>query len=377
MDVFLQLLMLAMLLAAVSLAVYNTIKRRQRAALAEGYEDDGVYSGAASVAPPVSVRPVNPQAVPVNLPPFEMWWRRAVKDVVHLMIVGETNSGKSTAATALLACRAQIDRVLILDPHAAPGDWSGLPAIGQGRDYAAIDRAFLQLEREMSERYQRRAAGQPFGAPMTIFIDEYPTIAANCPGAAKAFKALAREGRKVAMRLVVLTQDANVKTLGIEGEGPVRESFSRLLLGSFAVKALPADAIRQDFPAAFDYRGELAPVSTAALPAYGTVKVNPVRMWGELLEPTPAEPLSLSLSAPAAPVSERKMADSGDSDSADSGLRLSDRRIKAIQRAARAGMSRTLIIDLLGISPNKGYQLLDEILGVEKPLQSEPAAVAA
>jgi hypothetical protein len=360
--------------------IWNSYQSR-RAALLESPETGQGYSTPATDAASRSVTPVDSQAAPVNLPPFESWWRRAVRDVVHLMIVGETNSGKSTAATALLVCRAQIDRVLILDPHARPGDWAGLPAIGRGRDYPAIERALAQLEREMTERYLQAAEGKPYGPPLTIFIDEYPTIAANCPTAAKAFKALAREGRKVAMRLVVLTQDANVKTLGIEGEGPVRESFSRLLLGSFATKALPADAPRQEFPAAFDYRGEVLPVSTAAYPAYGKLAVNPVRLWGDLLEQAPAESLSLPLSAPAGSVPERKIADSGDSDSADSGQKLSDRRIKAVQRAARAGMSRTLIIDLLGISPNKGYVLLDEILGPEvreKALQQAgPAASPA
>jgi hypothetical protein len=337
--------------------------------------DEVEVSGAASAVPSRSGLLVKPAAPSVDLPSAALWWQRTVRDVVHLMIVGETNSGKSTAAAALLVCRARADRVLILDPHARPGDWSGLPAIGRGRDYPAIERALVALEQEMTQRYLLAAEDKPFGPPLSIFIDEYPTIAANCPGAAKAFKALAREGRKVAMRLVILTQDANVRTLGIEGEGPVRESFSRLLLGSFATKALPADAPRQEYPAAFDYRGELVPVSTAALLEYGKLQVSPARLWGDLLEQAPAEPLSLPLSASAAPGSERKTADSGDSDSADSGQKLSDRRIKAVQRAARAGMSRTLIIDLLGISPNKGYALLDEILGPEvreKALQ--PAA---
>jgi len=353
------------------LMVFNTYQRRQRAA-----HDEANIESEVVVSTPVPTQPA--VATSTQLPPFETWWRSTVKDVVHLMIVGETGSGKSTAATALLVCRAQIDRVLILDPHARPGDWGGLPAIGRGRDYPAINEAFVALEQEMTKRYQLAADGKPYGQSLTIFIDEYPTIAANCKGASQAFKALAREGRKVDMRLVVLTQDANVKTLGVEGEGPVRESFSRLLLGSFAVKTLPIEAERQAFPAAFDYKGVVTAVSTVALPIYGKLRVNLARVWGDLLEPAAEQPLSLSLSPADAPTIERKTADSADSDSGDSATKLSERRIKAVQRAARAGMSRTLIIDLLGISPNKGYVLLDEILGPEKkdiPLQSsEPLA---
>jgi hypothetical protein len=68
------------------------------------------------------------------------------------------------------------------------------------------------------------------GRPLTIFIDEYPAIAAHCPGVKETFLALAREGAKPRMRLVVLTQDANVETLGISGQGAVRSLYSSALV---------------------------------------------------------------------------------------------------------------------------------------------------
>jgi amino acid permease len=50
-----------------------------------------------------------------------------------------------------------------------------------------------------------RTPGQ-WGLLLTIFIDEYPAIAAYYLGATETFLALAREGAKPRMRLVVLTR---------------------------------------------------------------------------------------------------------------------------------------------------------------------------
>ena len=48
-------------------------------------------------------------------------------------------------------------------------------------------------------------------------------------------KLLAREARKVQIRMCLLSQGAEVKTLGLEGEGSIRECFAMLRLGNFAL----------------------------------------------------------------------------------------------------------------------------------------------
>jgi hypothetical protein len=48
-------------------------------------------------------------------------------------------------------------------------------------------------------------------------------------------KLISREARKVSLRLVVLTQSPEVKAIGLEGEGSVRDNFCFIRLGEFAL----------------------------------------------------------------------------------------------------------------------------------------------
>ena len=60
-------------------------------------------------------------------------------------------------------------------------------------------------------------------------------------------KLISREARKVSLRLVVLTQSPEVKAIGLEGEGSVRDNFCFIKLGEFALdhaKAMKDEAIK-------------------------------------------------------------------------------------------------------------------------------------
>jgi hypothetical protein len=102
---------------------------------------------------------------------------------------------------------------------------------------------------------------------------------------------LAREGAKARMRLVILTQDANVETLGISGQGAVRCNFTRLLLRSFAVQALP-ESRGLAWPAMLEHRGSLRAVDRSHLPKLALQRTRRARVWevpetARLPKPTP------------------------------------------------------------------------------------------
>ncbi len=149
----------------------------------------------------------------------------------HTLIAGESDAGKSTLARAMLTCRSYSGWVLVLNPHAKRDNW-GVPVIGGGRDYLTLNRAMELLLAEMDRRYDE-PEGVEFES-LSIFIDEWPSIQDECPLASRFMKKLAMEGRKVRMRLVVLSQSRLVEDLGLKGSSDIKKSFATVLLGSFA-----------------------------------------------------------------------------------------------------------------------------------------------
>ncbi len=142
----------------------------------------------------------------------------------HLLLLGKTGAGKTHLAEKLLSLLPG-DR-LVISPHVRPNEFPGVPKVGIGRDYPAISEALAELEQEMQRRYEQYAKSIDAGRWLNVVIDEYPAIAAYCKNASGVIQVLAREARKVRIRLVILSQGAEVKTLGIEGQGSLRECFT-------------------------------------------------------------------------------------------------------------------------------------------------------
>ena len=178
-----------------------------------------------AIAQPTIIEPT----APVKYAPIESSLKKP-----HLMILGETGSGKSTICKYLVS---QVNApCLIIDPHASPTDWRGFVVTGSGRNYEAIATEFERLANLMQLRYEARDKGISQFDPLIVIIDEFPAIASSLgKGATDTVKLLAREARKVSIRMCLLSQGAEVKTLGLEGEGSIRECFAMLRLGNFAL----------------------------------------------------------------------------------------------------------------------------------------------
>lgn len=216
-----------------------------------------------SLAKPVTSYPTAPAQVHddgIKLLRHNEWWPVLLDRTYHLLFVGQTRSGKTMAAQLLLLDAAQRGQVAVIDPHGTRTNWP-VRAIGANRNFEEIDAAALVLEAEMTHRLST-TDDHP---RLTVVIDEIPVIAQHCQHAIRVLVALAQEAAKVNMKLVVLTQSPTVASLGLEGKGTVRENFSQLLLGGFAIKAAP-ELRDVPWPAVFQHEGQNHSVDRSAIP---------------------------------------------------------------------------------------------------------------
>lgn len=176
---------------------------------------------------------------PIPLPPLTQG---------HVLIAGETGSGKSTALLAVLRRRPN---VVVLDPHDDSVTWENARVIGGGRNFAAIETYLEQMKQLLSQRYQQRSQGQRQFESLTVATDEMPAIvSALGRGVDEVWRMWLREGRKVGLYFIVSTQSTRVKTLGIQGEGDLLENFSYVLvLGRLAVTTYPELVREMERPA--------------------------------------------------------------------------------------------------------------------------------
>lgn len=143
----------------------------------------------------------------------------ALEDSPHRLVIGHTGGGKTTLMHSMAVnWAASKQRVLVLDPDAAPGQWPGCIVRGAGDDYQGISQGLAAVDREVERRRKARAEGQRQFAPAHLIIDEAQDVIAECPGAIDIIESVARRGRKINMRLTMGVQDNQAKTLGIEGK---------------------------------------------------------------------------------------------------------------------------------------------------------------
>ena len=148
-------------------------------------------------------------ALPEPAPRF-----RRLLDVgyVHMLIVGPTNSGKTTVANWLIENEVHDAAIYVLDPHNKFNVWPGRVSeiIGTGRNYAAIDAQLLELIGEMDRRYNSDSLR--FGR-ILIVCDEWLSVLENCPSAGRFFDTIGSEARKVNMSLIISTTSATADDL--------------------------------------------------------------------------------------------------------------------------------------------------------------------
>lgn len=151
----------------------------------------------------------------------------ALRNAQRILVIGpSSNCGKTTLLQWLIDQRRQVSQVFVIDPHGEPPKWGDVAGFGAGRDYGAIEEILNSLIFEMTLRYARKARGESDFDPLTVVIDEWRAIARNVQGAGDLMGDLLTEARKAAISMVVASHSDDVTTMGMRGQGKLREGFT-------------------------------------------------------------------------------------------------------------------------------------------------------
>ncbi|MBW4422125.1 MAG: hypothetical protein KME13_23400 [Myxacorys californica WJT36-NPBG1] len=211
-------------------------------------------------------------------------------DFPHLLLLGKTGAGKSFLAEKL--GRFLDGATIVITPKKKPKDFAGMQVIGVPYDFAAIAENIAGLSKIVRDREaeMNRTGDDSFG-PINVILDEVPTFVAGCKDlnldVVKDLKFIIRAGRTSRVRLILLAQGQEVKTLGIEGEGSLRDNLSYVYLKGFAEKQAAdagLDISKDDRPCIID--GKVADI--AALVSAATC--NSENAGLEPLNPQPSVP---------------------------------------------------------------------------------------
>lgn len=174
-----------------------------------------------------------------------------VTDATHLAVVGPSGSGKSAITQYLIDTHFDDANIIALDTDSSPQEWAGVQKVGQGGNIEGITDRMTKDLADLHQRTQRRAEGKPVGIEEVRIVEEFPSLVGDIDEELKKgetnialswLKRLLRRGRKYSMKVVLVSQEFEVASLGIKGEGNLRKAFTIIYLGATAHTQL--DSVR-------------------------------------------------------------------------------------------------------------------------------------
>jgi len=166
----------------------------------------------------------------------DQWLQDTHESVIQLIVVGETDAGKSSTVLPIVSKRLEHgEQLVIIDPHAEQNEWGDVKpyVVGWGRNFGEINTWLSALMGEMNRRYKLPKNHPDRGLPITVVVDEVIAIQEHCKVMwGQIISTFTSEARKVGMRLILLSQSDQVESLGLGGRGDLRGNLSFLRLGA-------------------------------------------------------------------------------------------------------------------------------------------------
>lgn len=143
-----------------------------------------------------------------------------------VLIYGVPGAGKSTFTEEEVTKRLEEGhRVIVLDPHAACGQWKGCEVVGAGMDYEAIDAKLAWFQDYVKGQYKIISSQpNPTFQPLTIVGEEFTNWSKRCSNSGEHFQTVNSDIRKAECYSIIVSHTRNLAGLGdAKGMGALRD----------------------------------------------------------------------------------------------------------------------------------------------------------
>lgn len=155
----------------------------------------------------------------------------------HALIVGGTGEGKTTIAMYLAVVVG--GQIKVYDVDAAPDEWQGLEVIGRGGRFDQVEQEMQKDLDDLAERLRERGSKGDIafiGREVFMIAEEFPLLKDEVENAVNWMLRHARRGRKPKRFICLISQEGEVKALGLEGQGGARKNLAKVLTNKESVK---------------------------------------------------------------------------------------------------------------------------------------------
>ena len=196
--------------------------------------DAAFGSHAAAVAKLIQNNNVANDGVPL-LEPQRSPIMPVIKKLSRLLIQGASGAGKSTLIHWLEQEKINAGyRVLVIDTNATPRQWLG-EMRGQGGNWPEVVMALKAVSQLVRGRVRERSAtGKEDFPPVLNLIDEFTDVPPNVKMLGYNLRddytvPCLTQTRKVKVGIIWGVHSMTVKTLGLDGQGEIRNSFEAII----------------------------------------------------------------------------------------------------------------------------------------------------
>jgi len=147
----------------------------------------------------------------------------------HIGLVAKTGWGKTHWLSRELKNHTGSKYICAIKGDAS--DWQGHESFGLGYNYQAV----IDVIQHVVDIHKQRAGKSLTFEPIHLVIDDFPSVARDCPQILNNVILLFTDSRSTRIRVWLLAQGDNVKTWGFGAQGDLLDCMTRIRCGKFAV----------------------------------------------------------------------------------------------------------------------------------------------